>query len=147
MPIFIFRSIIKLHFGLTEKIFNLQLTKGIIDQKFPTFYIPIYSYKMYIFYCYKTFLPGTCWKKFPIMSKVLRFHGFLVTKVHNVSCGLVLKFIFIRSMQYLQFGFSKFLYIFMHTKRTFILYIFRPTKHTFITYLFRLTKCTVNNCT
>jgi len=86
----------KITLWIDWKIFNLQLNKGIIDQKFPTFYIPIYSYKTYIFYCYETFLPGTCWKKLPIMYKVLRLHGFPVTKVHNVSCGLVWKFIFIR---------------------------------------------------
>ena len=40
------------------------------------------------------FLSGTCWKKFPIMSKVLRFHRFLVTKVHNVSRGPVKNVIF-----------------------------------------------------
>ena len=96
---------------IDQKTFNLQLTEGIIDWKFPTFYIPIYPYKTYIFYCYETFLPGNCWKKFPIMYKVLRFHGFLVTKVPNVSCSPVWKFIFIWSMQ-CQFGFSKFLYIF-----------------------------------
>ena len=49
---------------------------------------------MYIFYYYETFLPGTCRKKFPIMCKVLLFHGFWVTKVHNVSCGPVKKVIF-----------------------------------------------------
>ena len=79
---------------MTEKIFNLQLTEGIIDQKLPTFDIPIYSYKTYIFYWYETFLPETCWKKFPIMYKVLRFNAFLVTMVHNVSCGPVKKVIF-----------------------------------------------------
>ena len=66
-----------------KKIFNLQLTEGIIDLQFPTFYVPIYPYKTYIFHWYETFLPGTCWKKFPIMYKVLRFHRFPVTKVHN----------------------------------------------------------------
>ena len=64
---------------MTEEIFNLQITKGIIDQKFPTFYVPIYPYKTYIFYCYENFLPGTCCKNFLIMYKVLRFHGFPVT--------------------------------------------------------------------
>ena len=57
-------------------------------------WISLNSYKTDILYCYETFLPGTCWKKFPIMSKVLRFHGFPVTKVHNVSCGPVKKVIF-----------------------------------------------------
>ena len=47
---FFFRSILKFHFGLTKKIFNLQLTEGIIDRKFPTFYVPIYPNKMYIFH-------------------------------------------------------------------------------------------------
>ena len=65
MPNFIFRSIIKFHFGLTEKIFNLRLTKGIIDRKFPTFYIPIYPYKMYIFYCYETFCQELAGKSSP----------------------------------------------------------------------------------
>ena len=49
-PNLIFRSIVKFHFGLTEKIFNLRLTKGIIDRKFPTFYVPIYPYKTYGFW-------------------------------------------------------------------------------------------------
>ena len=127
----IFWSIIKLHFQLTEKTFNLQLTKGIIDQKFPTFNVHIYPYKMSIFLCYEKFLSRTFHIKFPIMYKVLRF---LVTKVHNVSRGPVWKFIYIQSMQCLQFRFTKFLYIFNHTKCTFILYIFR------------LTKCTMSNC-
>ena len=48
-----------------EKIFNLQLTKGIIDQKFPTFYVPIYPYKMYIFYCYETFCQELAGKSSP----------------------------------------------------------------------------------
>ena len=56
MPNFIFRSIIKFDFGLTKKIFNLRLTEGIIDRKFPTFYEPICPYKTYIFYCYVTFV-------------------------------------------------------------------------------------------
>ena len=94
MPKFIFWSIVKFHFGLTEKIFNLRLTEHIIDRKFPTFSVPIYPYKTYIFHCYETFFSGTCWKKFPIVSKVLRFLGFPVTKVHNVSCGPVRNVIF-----------------------------------------------------
>ena len=93
MPIFIFRSIIKFHFGLTKKIFNLRLIAGIIDRKFPTFYVPIYPYKS-TFSIAMRLLSGTCWKKFPIMSKVLRFHGFPVTKVHNVSRGPVKNVIF-----------------------------------------------------
>ena len=40
------------------------------------------------------FFSGTCWKKFPIVSKVLRFLGFPVTKVHNVSHGPVKNVIF-----------------------------------------------------
>ena len=119
----IFRSIVNFHFGLTEKILNLQLTKRIIDRKFPTFYVPLYPYKTYIFHCYETF-SGTCLKKFPIVSKVLRFLGFPVTKVsprcHQGSqcvtwsckkCDFS-----IRWMQYLQFGFSEISYIFIHTK-------------------------------
>ena len=31
----------KITLQIHQKIFNLQLTKGIIDQKFPTFYVPI----------------------------------------------------------------------------------------------------------
>ena len=34
-----------------------MLTDGISDRKFPTFNIPIYPYKTYIFYCSETFLP------------------------------------------------------------------------------------------
>ena len=83
----------KIWLWINQKIFNLRLTEGIIDRNFPTFYVPIYPYKMYIFYCYVT-LSGTCWKKFPIVSKVLRFLGFPVTKVHNVSCGPVKNVIF-----------------------------------------------------
>ena len=84
----------KITLWIDWKIFNLQLNEGIIDQNFPTFYIPIYSYKTYIFYCYETFLPGTCWKKLPIMYKVLRLHGFPVTKVHKVSHGPVKRWFF-----------------------------------------------------
>ena len=60
---------------------NLQLTDNQRDYwpKVPNFYVPIYPYKTYIFYCYENFLPGTCCKNFLIMYKVLRFHGFPVT--------------------------------------------------------------------
>ena len=62
---FYFRSIIKFHFGLTKKIFNLRLIAGIIDRKFPTFYVPIYPYKTYIFYCYETFCQELAGKSSP----------------------------------------------------------------------------------
>ena len=44
----------------------------------------------------KHFLSQTRQKKFPIMYKVIRF---LITKVCNVSHGLVWKFIFIQLME------------------------------------------------
>ena len=64
MPNFIFWSIVKFDCG-SKKIFNLQLTKGIIDQKFTTFYVPIYPYKTYIFYCYETFCQELAGKSSP----------------------------------------------------------------------------------
>ena len=66
---FIFRSIVKFDFGLTEKIFNLRLTKGIIDRKFPTFYVPIYPYKTYIFHCYETFFQELAGKSSPLCPR------------------------------------------------------------------------------
>ena len=90
--IFRFCSIIKSEFRLTEKP-STYSTEGSNDQKFPTFNLPIYPFKTYIFYCYDTFivrnLPETT------MYKVLRLP---IAKVHNVSQGPVWKFIFIWSM-------------------------------------------------
>ena len=140
----------KFYFSVNHKIWlwidqkNLQFT---VDRrhywpKVPNILHTYLSIQNIHFLLLCDFLSGTCWKKFPIVSKILRFLGFPVTKVHNVSHGPVKNVIFPFG-QYLRFGFSKFSYIFMHTKRTFILYIFRPTKRTFITYLFRLTKHTV----
>ena len=80
---------------IDQKSVLLMLTDGISDRKFPTFNIPIYPYKTYIFYCSETFLSGTCRKMYPIMYKVLIFP---ITKVHNVSHGPVWKFIFIWSI-------------------------------------------------
>ena len=65
MPNFIFWSIVKFDFGLTKKIFNLQLTEGIIDRKFPTFYVPIYPYKTNIFHWYETFCQELAGKSSP----------------------------------------------------------------------------------
>ena len=65
MEIFFFRSIVNFHFGLTEKIFNLQLTERIIDRKFPTFYVPIYHYKTYITHCYAIYFQELPWKSSP----------------------------------------------------------------------------------
>ena len=62
-----FWSIIKSHFGLTELTFHLQFTGCFCDQKFPTFKVPIYPYKMNILHCFETFLSGTCRKKFPFV--------------------------------------------------------------------------------
>ena len=77
MPKFIFRSIVKFHFGLTEKIFNLQLTERIIDRKFPTFSVPIYPYKTYIFHCYETFFRN-------LLEKVP--HRVQGSKISQISC-------------------------------------------------------------
>ena len=65
MENFFFRSIVNFHFGLTEKIFNLQLTERIIDRKFPTFYVPIYHYKTYITHCYAIYFQELPWKSSP----------------------------------------------------------------------------------
>ena len=102
---------------IDQKTFHLQFTKGIIDQKLPTFNVPIYPYKTYIFYCYETFLSGTCQKS---SLSCTRFEDFWSPRCHKALFESLFSF---GQCRCLQFGFTKLLYIFNHTKCTFISYI------------------------
>ena len=107
-------------------------------------YIFIHTKHTFLLLC--DFLSGTCWKKFPIVSKVLRFHGFPVTEVHNVSHGPVKNVIFpfvnaIFAVRILQ------IFVHIYAYKTYLYFVhFQTYKSSFITYLFRPTIRTVNNC-
>ena len=87
MPIFIFWSIIKLHFGLTEKSSIYSWTKALLTKSSQHFtYLFIHTK-----HTFSIAMRPFCQE---LAGKSSQFHGFPVTKVHNVSHGPVKRWFF-----------------------------------------------------
>ena len=66
---------------MTKKTFRLQLTKGIIGQKFQTFNLPIYPYTKNILYCYETFFVTNSPEKVPY-----HVQGYKISDHQGLQC-------------------------------------------------------------